>query len=392
MAEHTTREWLQGPNTHGRSEAGRLLGLGVVKYGKRFAVALAAATSLVLVACGSDVTGDQLEESMGNATPDPSPQAADPAGTVFPFDAIEDLDTTDGVIAVRTANALTVGTLDQLRDGSAAAHPLSGECGDVSANAGTFALGCGTSIMLVRADDPGQADTLDVDERVTSATVTSSGDVLAGSNSERDVWLYRDGELADTFSVARETDQLQAVPVDGQADSVVRTNRFDTTVQDIDWGNGRQGGTLRAGLGVGKIAAGANGLLLAADATGDQLLVYTTDDIIRLHQMAPVPESPWDAAWDNSNQVAWVTSTATNTATGYDISRGVPLQRGELATVGDAQSIATLDDATLLIASASGGGLQVVEPDELHLDELPAATAAADAPTQQSPSSQHNEG
>ena len=60
--------------------------------------------------------------------------------------------------------------------------------------------------------------------------------------------------------------------------------------------------------------------------------------------------------------------------------------------MGDAQSIATLDDATLLIASASGGGLQVVEPDELHLDELPAATAAADAPTQQSPSSQHNEG
>ena len=329
---------------------------------------------------------------MGNATPDPSPQALDFAGEVLPFDAIEDLDTTDGVIAVRTANELTVGTLAQLQDGSATAHPLARECGDVSANAGTFALGCGNSIMLVHADHPEQADALDVEEHVTSATVTSSGDVLAGSNSERDVWLYRDGELADTFSVARETDQLQAVPVDGQADSVVRTNRFDTTVQDIDWGNGRQGGTLRAGLGVGKIAAGANGLLLAADATGDQLLVYTTDDIIRLHQMAPAPESPWDVAWDAHNQLAWVASTANNTATGYDISRGVPLQRGELATVGDAQSIATLDDATLLIASASGGGLQVVGPDELHLDALPAATAAADAPPQQSPSSQHNEG
>lgn len=330
-----------------------------------------------LSACGSDVTGDDLPEQMGNATPAPSPASSDPAGTVLPFDAIEDLDTTEGVIAVRTANELHVGTVEKLREGTADTLALDEACGDVSANAGVFALGCGSTIMLVRAADSTQAETLEVEEPVTAATVTTGGEVLAGSDSERKVWLYRDGQLADTFSVARETDQLQAVPVDGQADSVVRVNHFDTTIQDIDWGTGRQGGTLRVGLGVGKVAGGTDGLVLAADATGNQLLVYTTDDIIRLHQMAPVPESPWDVAWDEDTQLAWITSTATNTATGYDISRGVPLKRSEFATVADAQSIVTLDDATLLIASASGEGLQIIKSTDRELADLPAATASA---------------
>lgn len=349
-----------------------------------------AATCLLVAAtvvsgCGPEVPGDDLPEQMGNATPAPSPASADPAGSVLPFDAIEDLDTTDGVIAVRTATQLHVGTVDQLREGTAHAHDLADTCGDVSASGGAFALSCGDTIMLVRADDPARTETLQVEEPVTAATVTTGGDVLAGSDSERKVWLYRDGELADTFSVARETDQLQAVPVDGQADSVVRVNRFDTTIQDIDWGAGRQGGTLRVGRGVGKVAGGSEGLVLAADATGSQLLVYTTDDIIRLHQMAPVPEGPWDVTWDESAQLAWITSTATNTATGYDISRGVPLKRGELATVADAQSIVALDDATLLIASATGEGLQIVAPADRELDELPPATASATQSPQETP-------
>ena len=335
-----------------------------------------AATCLLVAAtvvsgCGPEVPGDDLPEQMGNATPAPSPASADPAGSVLPFDAIEDLDTTDGVLAVRTATAH--------------AHDLADACGDVSASGGAFAIGCGDTIMLVRADDPARTETLQVEEPVTAATVTTGGDVLAGSDSERKVWLYHDGELADTFSVARETDQLQAVPVDGQADSVVRVNRFDTTIQDIDWGAGRQGGTLRVGRGVGKVAGGSAGLVLAADATGSQLLVYTTDDIIRLHQMAPVPEGPWDVTWDESAQLAWITSTATNTATGYDISRGVPLKRGELATVADAQSIVALDDATLLIASATGEGLQIVAPADRELDELPPATASATQSPQETP-------
>ena len=56
---------------------------------------------------------------------------------------------------------------------------------------------------------------------------------------------------------------------------------------------------------------------------------------------------------------SWV---ASNTATGYDISQGIPVKRKHFATVADAQSIITLDDGTVVAASASGDGIQIVSP------------------------------
>lgn len=308
---------------------------------------------------------------MGSATPAASPASSDPAGEVRPFEAVRDLDATGDLLGVRTDSALIVGTFDEVLAGSAASYGLDGSCGDASANAGTFAVACGDTIRLF--DRSGERS-FATEEAATAATVTSSGEVLAGSKDARTVWVYRDGELERSLAVARETDQLQAVPVDGQPDSVVRTNSFDTTIQDLDWGGGKQGGTLRAGLGVGKIAAGEDGLVLAADATGSQILVYTSEDIIRLHQMAPVEDGPWDVAWDGRDRLAWITSTATNTATAYDISRGVPLERGRLRTVADAQSIASLADGTVVIASATGDGLQIIRATDKNLHELPEET------------------
>lgn len=320
----------------------------------------------VLAGCGAspeakiEEAGGEAAANMGSAEPAHSPAAAHPAGEVVDFEAVRDLDATDGVIGVRTDSALITGTLEDIRAGKGDRHELDSSCGEASANAGTFAVACDGEIRLFGA----QEQTIPTDRPVTVATVVSSGEVLAASDSERKVWVFRDGELADTFDVARETDQLQAARVDGQADSVVRTNRFDTTIQDLDWQGKRQGGTLRVGLGVGKIAAGDGGLVLAADSTGSQLCVYTTDSIVRLQQTAPVPDGPWDVAWDPAQRLAWVSSLAVNTATGYDISQGVPLKRAEFPTVADAQSIIALDDGTVVAASATGGGIQIVPPAE----------------------------
>ncbi|AQQ15258.1 hypothetical protein CGLAU_06475 [Corynebacterium glaucum] len=333
------------------------------------AVLAVALGTAALTACSRPTElADELAVNMGNASPIESPSATDPDGEVHEYEPVLDLDTTDGLIAVRTADAITVGALDEILDETAESWPLEAECGDVSANAGVFAVGCGTTVRTFTASG---ADELPVEHPATSATVTSSGEILAGSSEERDVWVYRDGELVKTIPVARETDSIQAVPVDGQPDTVVRTNSFDTTIQDLDWNGGRQGGTLRVGLGVGKTAGGEQGLVLAADTTGNQLLVYTSDDIIRLHQMAPVPESPWDVSWDPANRLVWVASTSQNLVTGYDISRGVPLQRAQLRTVANAQSIISLDDGTLVLASATGDGIQIITPAQKDLRDLP---------------------
>lgn len=295
---------------------------------------------------------------MGSAEPAQSPAATEPAGRVVDFEPVRDLDISNGRVGVRTEGTLIVGTLEEIERGGGKRHELDSSCGEVSANAGTFAVACDGEIKLFGERE----ETISTDQPVTAATVASSGEVLAGSDSERKIWVYEGGQLTKTIDVARETDQLQAVEVDGQRDSVVRTNRFDTTIQDIDWTGSRQGGTLRVGLGVGKIAGGEHGLVLAADSTGSQIHVYTTDDIIRLQQSAPVPDAPWDAAWDSAQRLAWVSSLASNTATGYDISQGIPVKRKHFATVADAQSIITLDDGTVVAASASGDGIQIVSP------------------------------
>ncbi|WJY97587.1 hypothetical protein CFOUR_05850 [Corynebacterium fournieri] len=331
------------------------------------AVALgAAAATLTLSACGAspaakiEEAGGEAAASMGSAEPVRSPASANPAGKVVDFDPVRDLDITDGRIGVRTQDALTIGTPEEIEQGRGARHELDESCGEASANAGTFAVACDGEIKLFGQRE----ETISTDKPVTAATVASSGEVLAASDSERKVWVFDGGELKDTIDVARETDQLQAVPVDGQRDSVVRTNRFDTTIQDVDWSGSRQGGTLRVGLGVGKVRGGEHGLVLAADSTGNQIHVYTTDDIIRLQQSAPVPEAPWDAAWDRAQRLAWVSSLTSNTATGYDISQGVPVRKKHFATVADAQSMITLDDGTVLAASASGDGIQFVAPSD----------------------------
>ena len=342
-----------------------------MNHPRAIVVSAAALVAAVLMgSCSNSPTeiGNELAVDMGNASPASSPRSEDPHGRVYDYDPVLDLDETDGLIAVRTDASVTIGSLDQVTAGNATTYQLAQNCGAISANAGSFVAGCGDEIRIFTAEGEQRIAT---SRPVTVATRTTTGEVLAGSDEARTVWLYRDGELAEEIAVARETDQIQAVPVAGRRDAVVRTNSFDTTIQDLDWAAGRQGGTLRIGLGVGKVAAGEDGLVLAADATGSQLLIYTTDNIIRLHQMAPVAHGPWDVAWDSAARLAWVASTAGNVATGYDISRGVPLERASIHTVADPQSIVALDDGTVLIASASGDGLQVVSPADKTLHDLP---------------------
>lgn len=328
-----------------------------------------AATAVVLALASCQAPGaqspadeaNQPAESMGNAVPVASPPAADPAGTVYPYDAVTDLDASGDLLAVRTADSLRLGTLQEVTSGGGARYELDPDCGPVSGQAGRFAVACGAT---VRVFDHAGEENFSTDAPATVAAPTSSGEVVAGSGSEREVRVYRDGDEIDSFPVARETDQLITVAREGQPDAALRVNHFDTTVQDLDLAGGRQGGTLRAGLGVGGVASGGDGLVLAADNTGDQLLVYTVSDVVRLQQSAPVAQSPWAVAWDGESGLAWVTSTATNEAAGYDISHGTPIQRASVPTVADATSMVALDDGTLVIASASGGGVQVVRPED----------------------------
>ncbi len=325
----------------------------------------AGCAAAALAACQSEPAqddGQQKDVFMGNASAQPSPPSAGVAGKVYPSAAVTELDATGDLLALRTASELRVGTLDEITAGKGSSYPLDDACGDVSANNRTFVIACGDEIRLITESGENSVGT---DFPATAAAVTTGGEIIAGSREDNTVRVLRDGQTVSEFTVARETDRILAAPRgEGRPDAVVRLNNADTTVQDLDWQSGRQGGTLRAGLGVGGAATGPEGMVLAADATGNQVLVYNTEDIIRLQMTAPVAESPWAVAWELPEQLAWVSSTAVNKAEGYSLSTGVPIKHAGFATVADAQSMVALPDGTLVLASATGDGIQVVSPSD----------------------------
>lgn len=321
------------------------------------------ASALVLTACQQDSSPDQTPE-MGNASPAASPAAQDPEGEIIAVgEPITDLAAVGDVLAYRTDAALTIGTVAELADGEGAATVIDVDpaCGDLNEGSSDFILACGDTVLVIPADDPAAQQTRQLDSPATTATL-ADGTLIAASDEASDVTLYREGEDPETISVEDATDQLITVQRADGSESAVRTNRETTIIQNIDLENDRQGGTLRVGLGVGQIAPGADGLVIAADTMGPQIAVYTYESAIRLQQTAPTGDSPWGAAWDPSRELAWVASTAENEAIGYRIADGVPQEELRFSTLADAQNIRVTDDGTVVLASATGDGLQIVTP------------------------------
>lgn len=302
---------------------------------------------------------------MGNASAAESPAATDPAGRIIELPAeraqVSDMERSGETLALRTETTLTVGSLAELEADDAATLDIDAACGDLTATGETFVLPCGSDVHLIDAAAPDLDNSVALQEPATAAALTSTGELLVGSDSSESITLYREGEEPSNFSVEGGTTQMISVPVEGEPDAVVRTWNPETLIQGVDWTNERQGATLRVGVGVGQMAAGPDGLVLVSDNSGSQLAVYTADGVIRLHQTYPVDESPWGVAWDNANGLAWIASTAENTVTGYDISQGEPREQAKVNSVADAKNIVVLDDGTLVAASESGDGLQVIE-------------------------------
>lgn len=331
----------------------------------RFLAAIIATSALALTACQQGSAPDPGPE-MANATPQPSPTATDPDGQVIELPAawseVTDMESAGEVLALRSGTTLAVGTIGDFEAGQARELDIDAACGDLTATGDTFVLACGTQVQLIDAADAGQTSRdVSAAAPVTAATLLSSGELIVGNEEEAEVTVFHSDGDTDTISVASPSTQLVSVPVTDGPDAVLRTNNANTTIQDIDWSNRRQGGTLRVGIGVGQVAPGTNGLALVSDASGNQLAVYTTDTVVRLHQTAPVDESPWGVAWDETNELAWIASTALNTITAHDISTGVPLEAHRLNSVADARNIVSLPDGTLVSVSATGDGLQVID-------------------------------
>lgn len=280
---------------------------------------------------------------MGNATTIASPPTGDVDGEVLEIGQVDELVSFGDDYAIRVGDELLVGSLEDFRQGDHDSHDISG-CTDVTSNGEDVVIACGNTVRILGDRE------VQFDEPIHSAVLTSTGELIAASSEEAKVWV--DGE---TFDVAHSTDELLVVPVEGQPDSVLRINRENTTIQDVRWTEGRQGGTLRVGLGVGTMSAGDDGLAIVSDTMGDQIAIYTAYDVVRLQQTSHTGDGPWAVAWDG--EWAWAASNAENLAYSYSISGGVPVPEETVGTVANVRAMIATQDVLLF----GGDGLQIVE-------------------------------
>lgn len=324
---------------------------------RRLSLVLVAGATLLSACQGGSVPEPGPE--MGNAVPAPSPASAPEGEVVQAGVDFLDLVVVDDVIAARSADTLLIGGVEEFRSGSFTVTDVDAECGDLAASEGFFLLACGEEILQIPAQDPARVEVWSTQAPARTA-VWVDGRIFAGNPEDAELMVYSREGKPETMAMAHPVDQLVSTPREGKPDSIVSINRANTTIQDVDLANERQGGTLRVGVGVAQAAAGEDGLVVVADALAPEIAIYTTDDVVRLQQIAPTDPSPWGAAWDPAQDRAWVSSTSENRASGYDISDGVPLRTHEIDTVADARHIAFLSDGTFLAASATGEGLQIV--------------------------------
>ncbi|MCK2200140.1 hypothetical protein [Corynebacterium callunae] len=331
-------------------------------YRRLSATALLASAGLLISSCSQPVADTP---DMGKATPFASPVSENPDGKVIALpagqDEVIDMEVATGdILGLRTAQTLSIGTVTQIEKGEAQQLDVDKQCGDLTATGDTFLLPCADGVYFIDAAQPNLDNLHATETPVTVAALTTDGELLVGNDQDASLTIYREGEDPETFKVDAPNTQLIAVPVNERHDAVVRTWNENTTIQDIDYPNDKMGATLRVGLGVGQMAGGEDGLLVVSDEIGGQIAIYNADDVIRLQMTAPVDDHPWAVAWDSTNALAWITSLAENSLVGYKISAGVPEEQQRFSTVSDAQNIVVLSDATLVAASATGAGLQVI--------------------------------
>lgn len=352
---------------YSEDSAARLVTLSVVSMRPQSRVlpsaALLLSTALFLVACGGSDSANSTD--MGGATPEVSPSSQTPDGQIILLpegdNEVTDLEIAQGdVLGVRTASHLALGTVSDFEATQQKILDIDSTCGDLTTTGATFVLPCPEGVYLIDSTSPSLDNLQETEEPTTVAVLTSTGELIAGNNEDATLTIYRDGQDPTTFTVASATDHMIAVPVDGRHDAVYRSDNGNTTIQDLDWPNNKMGATLRVGLGIGDMAGGDDGLAVVSDNKGNQIAIYNADDVIRLQMTAPVDESPWGVAWDAPNARAWIASTSDNQLVSYDISAGVPEEKHRVTTVANALNVVLLHDATLVTASASGDGLQII--------------------------------
>lgn len=204
-------------------------------------------------------------------------------------------------------------------------------------------------------------------EGVVGETALEGGPVSVLDQGERRLVALRAARAIGVLEYEQRTktiagelqsaDQLVAA-----GDHVVVLDRLRSALFEIDVAKGSVGVGLRAGDGATNAVADRYHRVLVTDTRDGALLAFSADPLV-LRQRFPVPGGIYGITYDGRRDLAWVTLTGRNEVVAFDVGGGEPEEKLRFVTVRQPNSV-TVDERTgrVIVASAAGEGLQVIEP------------------------------
>jgi hypothetical protein len=303
----------------------------------------------------------QVTDQVTAAGPATSPATSTPGGTIVPFAG-----NITSIMAVPRTKQLALATdgpqltLLSMTDPAAAPTqvPLPGPATALSMTTEGLLVSVGTAKQLVTVSLPsGQTSAQPVDG--TPGSALREGDVTLVPLSDRKaVDVVRAGKTEKQISGS----MFSADQVLTAGGHTVVLDRLRTAVFDLNVTEGTVGAGQRAGQGAANATTDRYGRVLVTDTRGGALLAFSTGPIL-LRQRYPVPGAPYGISYDPQRDLAWVTLTERNEVVGYNVAGGEPVEKFRFPTVVQPNSVTVdPDSGRVFVASATGGGVQVMQP------------------------------
>lgn len=188
---------------------------------------------------------------------------------------------------------------------------------------------------LVRIDPQGAVTEQKLDlGGVLSVAVTDDERVLVGNDRGRLLVIDAAGKLQrDIGGFVRVDDITVAPPTAGErAGQVMILDQAQSAVVPVDIDTGELKAALRAGDGATQAVVDEYGRVLVSGTRSDEVFAFYGQPIM-MRLRAPVPASPYALAFDDQRKLLWVSSTAENIVTAYDIATGEATERHRVASL-----------------------------------------------------------
>ena len=338
-------------------------------------VAVVTLGATVLAGCSSSKsqTDLQVANNLVAATPATSPPpTATPAGQVLPLPGaataiVADAKSDTLAVAITTPAEVLLYSLAHPGGSPRATVPLDGPAAGLTVGAAGGPLLAAVPsqnvvFKITLGDRPGTtygtAARIPVAGGPTSATLVNN-QLLVALPSRKSVELLD----PDTGKVARTiTGQVTPQQVLATGGKAVLIDQLQSAVFDVQLDKGSVGTGLRAGDGATNGTTDSYGRILVTDTRTGELMAYSPDPIV-MRQRYPVPGAPYGITYDSQRDLAWVTLTQLNQVVGFDMAGGEPVQKFTLPTVRQPNSVAVdPNSGRVFVASADGGGVEVIQP------------------------------